>query len=801
MDWYRKVQAFAGHLRIGHVADGLAGYQAMLTAVNALEAETRGASDEELRQLAQHLRTRVLAGVPPSDVVIQVFALVREVASRTIWLRPFDVQILGGLALREGKIVQMQTGEGKTLTAVAPVVLNALQGKGVHVLTFNDYLARRDAEWMGPIYRFFDLRVGFVQEGMSLEERRAAYDADVTYVTAKEAGFDYLRDALAVEPGGPVQRPFNMALVDEADSILIDEARIPLVIAGNIQEQSGEPERLVTIIQQLVPDQHYIVDYESRTVYLTDDGVDEAEALLGCGNLHTLENLPLLAELNAALYAAAFMRCDVDYIVRHGRVEVVDEFTGRVVEDRHWPDGLQAAIEAKEGLGRSPEGKVLGQITLQHFLEQYPHLCGMTATAKVAADELLAVYGLQVLVIPPNRTCIRVDYPDIVFTHKEAKQRAIIEEVVQVHATGRPILVGTLTVDESEQLATELRKVGIACNVLNAKRDDQEARIIAQAGKLGAVTISTNMAGRGTDIRLGGSDGAEEDRVIALGGLYVVGTNRHETRRVDDQLRGRAGRQGDPGSSRFFISLEDDLLQHTGISDLIPVRYKSARQWEPVEYPIIRQQIARAQRIVDGRNFDVRRALRSYSHIVELQRRIVYQERRRILMGEERSEILCKRVPELYERVCSLIGSEGAVDLERRLKLYAIDQCWADHLTTVAEIRDEIHLVAIGGLSPLEEFQKRVAQSFEQIRHSAEDRIVDLFMTLQVTVDGINLEAMGLRGPASTWTHLVQEDVFSDPIAAALVSQRHIGFAVTAALTSPLLLLWLLRRRFQKRSK
>jgi preprotein translocase subunit SecA len=439
-----------------------------LTAINGLEAEVRDGSDEELRQLAQHIRARVIAGVPLSDVAVQVFALVREVASRTIGLRPFDVQIIGGLALHAGKIVQMETGEGKTLTAVAPVVLNALQGQGVHVLTFNDYLARRDAGWMGPIYRFLGLRVGFVQEGMSPGERRAAYGADVTYVTAKEAGFDYLRDALAVEPGAVVHRPFHMALIDEADSILIDEARIPLVIAGNIQGQSGQPERLATIVRQLVPNQHYVVDHERRTAYLTDDGLDRAEALLRCGNLHTLENLPLLTELNAALHAAAFMRCDVDYIVRHGRVEIVDEFTGRVVEDRHWPDGLQAAIEAKEGLGRSLEGRVLGQITLQHFLGQYPHLCGMTATAQVAADELSTVYGLQVLVVPPNCSCIRIDHPDVVFTHKDAKQRAVVEEIVQVHATGRPTLVGTLTVEESEQLAARLREVGIPCSVLNA---------------------------------------------------------------------------------------------------------------------------------------------------------------------------------------------------------------------------------------------------------------------------------------------------------------------------------------------
>jgi preprotein translocase subunit SecA len=787
-------------LRTGRIADDLASYQDRLAQVNALETEVSAASDENLHERAQRLRARVRSGAPLSDVAVQTFTLVREVAARTIGLRPFDVQILGGLALHEGRIIQMQTGEGKTLTAVAPVVLNALQGRGVHVLTFNDYLARRDAEWMGPIYRFLGLRVGFVQEGMLPPARRTAYEADVTYVTAKEAGFDYLRDGLAVEPDTVVHRPFHMALVDEADSILIDEARIPLVIAGSTHTHSGEPERLAAIVQQLVPGQHYAVDPVRRTVHLTNGGLDRAEDLLDCGNLHTMENLPLLTELNAALYAAALMQRDVDYIVRGGRVEIVDEFTGRVVEDRHWPDGLQAAIEVKEGLRRSLEGRVLGQITLQHFLEQYQHLCGMTATADVVADELLEVYGLQVDVIPPNRACIRVDHPDVVFTHKEAKQNAVIQEVTDVHATGRPILVGTLTVQESEQLAANLRKAGVSCNVLNAKRDDQEARVVAQAGKLGAVTISTNMAGRGTDIRLGGSDGAEEDQVVALGGLYVIGTNRHESRRVDDQLRGRAGRQGDPGSSRLFVSLEDDLLRDNGIDDLIPARYRPARQPEPVDNPVIRREIARVQRIVEGQNFDVRRSLWRYSYFVEQQRRIVYEQRRRILVGDEPSDILREWVPEAYERVCDLIGCEAAADLERRLRLYAIDRCWADHLATVADIKDGIHLVAVGGLSPLEEFHKSVLRSFEHTFDSVADRVGTKFTSLPITADGVDLDAASLRGPASTWTYL-EEDVFKDPIAAALLSQRNIGFAVSAAMVGPLLMLWALVQRFQKRQK
>lgn len=776
-------------------------YSDTLKAVNAREPGLRQTSDMQLREAAKRLLGRARTGTSPDDMLVEVFALVREVARREVGMRPFDMQVMGGLALHEGKIVQMHTGEGKTLTAVAPVVLNALSGDGVHVLTFNDYLAHRDAEWMGPIYRSLGLRVGVVQEGMLPEERRKAYEADVTYVTAKEAGFDCLRDGLIFESGGAVHRPFNIALVDEADSILIDEARIPLVIAGGTLGGSEEPERLAAIVRELLPDRHYEADRGLGTVHLTEDGLDRVEYLLNCGSLYVPENLQLLAEFNAALYAAVLLRLDVDYIVRHGRVEIVDEFTGRVVKDRQWPDGLQAAIEAKEGLRRSLESRVLGQIALQHFLQHYARLCGMTATADVAAEELRDIYGLQVQVIPPNQPCIRIDHPDVVFTHRDAKHRALIEEIVDVHTIGRPILVGTLTVEESECLAESLREAGVSCTVLNAKRDDQEARIVAQAGRPGAVTISTNMAGRGTDIRLGGSDGAEEQQVVALGGLYVIGTNRHESRRVDDQLRGRAGRQGDPGSSRFFISLEDDLLKDNSIDDLIPVRYRPAHQWKSIDNPLIRREIARAQRILEGRNVQRRRALWSYSHFVEQQRRIVCGEREQILTGEMDVEVLQERIPEACQRACTLISREAVADIEKRLTLYAMDQCWADHLAVVAEIRDGIHLVAVGGLSPLDEFQKSVLQSFEHTRDAVEDRIVEEFEALHITEDGVDLDTARLRGPSSTRTYLVEEDVFEDRIAAALGSRGNIGFAAMAAFTGPLLMLWALMRRFQRRRR
>ena len=774
---------------------------AELAQINALEPGFLAAPDADLRAWATELRVTIAEDTLRDDTIARLFALVRELARRTLGLRPFDVQILGGLALYEGKIVEMPTGEGKTLAAVAPVALHALRGGGVHVLTFNDYLARRDAEWMGPVYRRLGLRVGVVQEGMTPEERRAAYAADVTYATAKEAGFDCLRDALILEPGDAVHRPFNVALVDEADSILIDEARVPLVVAGSTQAPRGEAERLAGVARQLDAERDYVVDREHRTVHLTDAGLDHAEALLGCGSLHTAENAPLLSELNTALYAAALMRRDVEYIVRHGRLEIVDEFTGRVVEDRHWPDGLQAAIEVKEGVRRSAEGRVLGQITLQHFLRQYPRLCGMTATARTAADELRAVYDLQVQVIAPNRPCIRVDHPDVVFTHREAKRQALVAEIAAVHATGRPILVGTLHVEESESLAATLRAGGIACNVLNAKRDDQEARLIAEAGRPGAVTISTNMAGRGTDIRLGGAGGEQAEQVIALGGLYVIGTNRHETRRVDDQLRGRAGRQGDPGSSRFFVSLEDNLLLRDDVKDILPARYCPARQAGPIDNPVIRQAIVRAQRMAETHNGDLRRGLWHYARAVEEQRRAVAAERGRVLRGEVRPEILARRVPEDFARLRDRIGAEATAAVERRLTLHALDECWADHLAAVADIREGIHLVAVGGMVPLEEFHKAVARSFKETRDAFEDRVVDLFHALPVTASGVDLEAAGLRGPSATWTYLLEEDLAQDPLATTMASSRNIGMAIGAAATGPLLLLWALMERFRGRRR
>ena len=747
----------------GSVDRGFKQYEDRLEAVSALEPQMKQASDAQLQELARVFKRRARDGEPLEQLLVQVFALVREVAFRTIGLRPFDVQVIGGIGLHERKIVQMQTGEGKTLAAVSPVVLRALGGRGVHVLTFNDYLARRDAQWMGPIYRFLALDVGSVQQGMDLTERRDAYQADVTYLTAKEAGFDFLRDGLVYEAADLVQRPFHMAVVDEADSILIDEARVPLVIAGATDPHQGLAAQMRTVVARLKLGTHYATDEYQRNVYLTEEGINRAEQLLGCGDLYTPANLQSLTELNMALHAEALMRRDVDYIVRRDRIEMVDDFTGRVVEDRHWPDGLQAAIEAKEGVRRSQEGRVLGSITLQHFLRHYPHLSGMTATAEPAADELYLFYGLDLLVVPPNRPCVRVDHSDLIFTHRAAKRDAPVTEVDAVHREGRPILVGTLTVEESEGLAADLRAAGIPCNVLNAKRDAEEARVVAEAGTPGAVTISTNMAGRGTDIRLGGSEGEDYARVAALGGLYVIGTNCHESRRIDDQLRGRSRRQGDPGMSRFFISLEDDLMERYGIDDLLARRWQGAPQTGPLDDPVVRGEVARVQRIIEGQNYDIRRTLWRYSHFVEQQRRFVGERRAQVLRGKDLSGVLQERHPETYDRTRRVLGESALKDLERRLTLHAIDDCWSEHLATVTEIRDGIHLARLGGLSPINEFIKKAAASFEEAQSSIDDRVAGRFSALEITSHGVEFEALGLRGPSSTWTYLVNDETLAFP--------------------------------------
>ncbi|MGE5125391.1 MAG: accessory Sec system translocase SecA2, partial [Betaproteobacteria bacterium] len=603
-------------------------YRLRLAAIEALEPGVAALDDEALPRRARDLREGASALASASAVdepalVAEAFALAREAARRALGQRPFDEQVLGGLVLAEGRVAEMATGEGKTLAAVAPVFLHAMAGRGAHVLTFNDYLAGRDAAWMGPVYERLGLTVGAVHERMGPAERRAAYAADVTYLTAKEAGFDHLRDGLCLEPDAQVQRAFHYALVDEADSILVDEARIPLVIAGDSGLALAGPERLAGLVRTLARGVDFDTDEFAHNIGLTEAGAARVEATLGCGSLHALENVSLHAQLRHALHAEHLLKRDVDYIVRAGRVELVDESTGRVADKRHWPDGLHAAVEAKEGLRLTSEGRILGQVTLQHFLGLYPRLAGMTATAQSAAEELQAFYGLRTVVVPSHRPVARVDLPDVVFTHKDAKRAALVAEIRAVHASDRPVLVGTASVGESEELAAALQAAGVACAVLNAKNDEREAAVVALAGAPGAVTISTNMAGRGTDIRLGGPDESRRAEIVALGGLYVIGTNRHASLRIDQQLRGRAGRQGDPGQTRFFVSLEDDLVRRYGVEHLVSGHQLPARQDAPLESRIVRAEIARAQRIVEDEGFRLRRTLFGYSDIVERQRRAI----------------------------------------------------------------------------------------------------------------------------------------------------------------------------------
>ncbi len=747
--------------RGGAVEFDLGRYRRVLARID--EHDFEGADEEQLKIKSGELAARARDGTALDRLLPEAFALVRETSRRVLAMRPFDVQMIAGIAMHQGKLAEMPTGEGKTLAAVAPVYLNALTGRGVHVLTFNDYLARRDAQWMGPVYRLLGLSVGCVQQQPDIAGRKDAYSCDVTYLTAKQAGFDYLRNHLCTDASDLVQRAFHYAIVDEADSILIDEARVPLVIAGSTEAVQADPARAARLIGRLVPDRHFKKDRESRNVQLTEAGLDRMEAELACGNLHDAANLPLLTDLSMALHARVLLTRNVDYIVRDRRVELVDDFTGRVVRDRRWPDGLQAAVEAKEGVPLQPQGAIRGSITLQHFLRLYPKTAGMTATARPAADEFFEFYDMSVVVIPPNRDCIRSDEDDVVFTHRGAKHGSIIAEIVELQRTGRPVLVGTASVVESEELAAGLAEAGVACEVLNAKNDEREAQIVARVGTTGAVTISTNMAGRGTDIRLGGDPPRARDRIVDLGGLYVLGTNRHESRRIDGQLRGRAGRQGDPGSSRFYVSLEDDLVKRFGIRDLIPPKYRTLRQDEPIDDPAVTRVIGRAQRTIEAQTFEIRRTLWRYASLIENQRQAVQGRRQAILKDEVSLDLLTTRAKDRYnELLAAGVGREVLRRVEKRITLLQIDACWADYLTRVADIRENIHLVVLANQSPLDEFHKRVGREYAELLERIDHQIVRTFRSAEIGACGIDLDKEGLRGPSSTWTYMINDNPFGD---------------------------------------
>ncbi len=677
--------------------------------IHALRAEYSRLSDEALRAIAPTI------AAPIKDLLPMV-AVTAVIASRVLGQDMFDVQLRGSLALARGKIAEMQTGEGKTLAAVPAAAWYARQGAGVHVMTVNDYLAKRDAAWMGEIYHRLGLSVGYLQQGMSTAERQTAYACDVMYATANEIGFDFLRDRLALHLKEQVQRAFAAAVIDEVDSILIDEARIPLVIAGGDASEEGLAHGADRLVRTLRPLVHWTVDVGSNNVALTDAGINLVEGAFRCGNLYEERNFNLLTAVQDALHAHALLRRDVDYVVKDGAVEMVDEFKGRIAQDRRWPAGIHRAVEVKEGVAEKRQGMILGSITLQHLVALYPRVCGMTGTAATQALEFEKIYGMQVETIATNRPVIRADEPDEVFKTKAEKEQAVLEEIRRVHATGRPVLVGTGSVEESERLS---RMLGDEPHqVLNARNDELEAAIVARAGERGAVTISTNMAGRGTDIRLG-EGGAE------LGGLCVIGTQKHESRRIDNQLRGRAGRQGDPGSSRFFVSKEDDLL----------VKYGDIN-------PNAGSDVDTVQRLVEGRNLDQRMFLQRYELPVEGQRHHIHEYRQEVLEGR----------------------AECGSELARLVTLRTIDDLWADYLARVAEFRSGfpwldwsmtgIPFLTLDRRDPQYEFAQKIHQWFQELEAELPEEIARRVEQAEAGEGG----DPGDRG--AVWTYLTTDQPF-----------------------------------------
>ena len=602
--------------------------QQRVATVSALEPEMEELSDSGLRAKTDEFRERLAEGETLDDILPEAFAVVRETARRTLGMRPFDVQVMGGIVLHEGKIAEMKTGEGKTLAATMPVYLNALGGNGVHVVTVNDYLARRDAGWMGEVYSFLGLEVGLVQEGLSFDERKVAYHSDITYGTNAQFGFDYLRDNIATSTNQLVQRELNFAIVDEVDSILVDEARTPLIISGMPESAADIYYRFAAIVPRLKEGEDYEVDEKKKQVAPTESGVDKVEKALGIENLYDDVNTNLVNHLNQALRAQTLFQKDDEYIVTDGQVYIVDEFTGRMLEGRRYSEGLHQAIEAKEGVEIREENQTVATITIQNFFRMYDKLSGMTGTAATEADEFMHTYKMEVVSIPTHREMIREDKDDLVYRTEKAKHTAVVDDIAERHQRGQPVLVGTVSVEVSERLAALLKRRGIRHNVLNAKQHEREAEVIAEAGERGAVTIATNMAGRGTDIKLG-------EGVPEVGGLYVLGTERHEARRIDNQLRGRSGRQGDPGESRFYLSFEDELLRLFGGQRMQGIIERIGLEEDvPIEAGMISNSVRRAQEQVESRNFQIRKRILEYDDVLNKQREVIYSIRRNILMGE-----------------------------------------------------------------------------------------------------------------------------------------------------------------------
>ncbi|MGZ5467858.1 MAG: preprotein translocase subunit SecA [Candidatus Aminicenantales bacterium] len=806
----------------------------LVPVINGLEPRIQALTDGELRAKTAEFKEKLAQGASPEDILPEAFAVVREASMRTTKMRHFDVQLIGGAVLHQGKIAEMKTGEGKTLVATLPAYLNALSGKGVHIVTVNDYLAKRDTEWMGAIYRFLGLTVGTIQHDLGDADRYTAYRADITYGTNNEFGFDYLRDNMKFRLADLAQREFNYAIVDEVDSILIDEARTPLIISGPTNESTQLYTQVDGLVRRLQKDKHFTLDEKSRTVSIQEPGVAEAERVLGVTNLYDLANMEYVHAINTALKAHHLFKRDVDYMIQDGKVVIVDEFTGRLMPGRRYSDGLHQALEAKERVKVEEENQTLASVTFQNYFRMYKKLAGMTGTAATEATEFGHIYGLDVIEIPTNMPLIRLENPDVIFRTGDEKWNAVVEEITDLNKRGRPVLVGTISIEKSEHLSTLLRRKNVRHVVLNAKYHEQEASIIAQAGRIGAVTIATNMAGRGVDILLGGNpeylareqlkksgvDPAkitpeqyeaqyekalpevtaitqkEHEAVVALEGLHVLGTERHEARRIDNQLRGRAGRQGDPGSSRFYLSLEDDLMRIFGSERISGLMARIGMgDGVPIEHNMITRAIERAQKQVEGQNFTVRKHLLEYDDVMNKQRETIYGQRRKILNGEDQHQYFLGLIdnlvdwmldthankdtsPEEWDReglrkaILAQFGLDietlgiawdtvthdelretlvkGLVavyeakerqlgpfmrEFERMILLQVIDSQWKDHLLEMDHLKEGIGLRGYGQKDPLIEYKKEGFEMFQSMLDRIEEDAVRYLFLIQPVID------------------------------------------------------------------
>jgi preprotein translocase subunit SecA len=791
--------------------------QVLVDEINAFESGISGLSDADLRAKTDEFKKRLEGDATVDDLLPEAFAVVREASKRTLGLRHFDAQLIGGIVLHKGRIAEMKTGEGKTLVATLPVYLNAVTGRGVHVVTVNDYLARRDAQWMGPIYTFLGLTVGVIVHGLTDEQRKEAYGADVTYGTNNEFGFDYLRDNMKFDLNDYVQRELHYAIVDEVDSILIDEARTPLIISGPTEDSTDKYYKINRIIPSLKKDADYTIEEKTKTSALTEEGNIKVEKMLDAGNLYDPANVDLVHHVHQALKAHALFHRDVDYVVKDGEVMIVDEFTGRLMPGRRWSDGLHQAIEAKEGVKIENENQTLASITFQNYFRLYTKLAGMTGTAETEAAEFAKIYNLDVVVVPTHRPMIRIDNADFIYKNENSKFNAAIAEIEERHKQGQPVLVGTISIVKSETLSSMLKKKGIKHSVLNAKYHEMEAEIVAQAGRYQGVTIATNMAGRGTDIVLGGNPeglarqalkgkeyskeewdkalaeyksvcAKEKEKVIEAGGLHILGTERHEARRIDNQLRGRSGRQGDPGSSRFYLSLEDDLLRIFGSDRISGLMGKLGMEEDvPIEHRMVSRAIENAQKKVENHNFEMRKHILEYDDVMNQQRKVIYEQRRQILAGtdlkdevlglaeelldgvlgfycpesaysetwdvtglkdalaakfsyrmtgidpqtlsrEELREKLWDALKQSYEAKEKEIGSEVMRHIEKVFMLQAVDHQWKDHLLAMDHLKEGIGLRGYGQKDPLIEYKKEGFDMFEEMKlRIVESTVENLF--------------------------------------------------------------------------